>query len=149
MNHQAAPSRLERCLSAIVDDWLVVATTLGGIGIVVGVFLPWIRPDPAREVIRFVYMPGMSSGLEVNLTFVLLLLIVVSVATSVLQGRSRFTSGVLVLTGLSSIALPAYYLIDIYIVYSGEFIPHIGSLLTILAGTVLFIVNFSSAVLLQ
>ena len=123
MVHQVSASRLQRYLLTIDDSWLVVSTLFGAIGVLVGVYLPWLQVDPAREVNRLVYLPGMSSGLEVDVTLVLLLLVAVSVATSVLRGRSRFTGGVLVLTGLSSIALPAYLVTSIYLGYGGEFIP--------------------------
>ncbi|MCU4753333.1 hypothetical protein OB919_15325 [Halobacteria archaeon AArc-curdl1] len=121
----------------------MASTLIGAIGVIVGVYLPWVNVDPAREVIRLVYLPGMSSGLEVDVTAVLLLLIAVSVAASVLLGRSRFTGTVLLLAGMGSIVLPAYLLLDIYVVYGGEFIPHIGSLLTIFGGTVLLITGIT------
>ena len=139
MTHQASASRLQRRLSAIDDSWLVISTLLGAIGVVVGVYLPWLQVDPAREVNRLVYLPGMSSGHEVDVTLVLFLFITVSLATSVLRVRSRFTGVFLLFTGLCTIGLPAYLLIDIYVGYGGEFLPHVCSLLTIFGGTVLLI----------
>lgn len=143
MSHQSPVSLYQRCLSSIDDIRLVGATLLGAIGIVVGIYLPWLQANPAREVIRLVYLPGMSSGLEVDVTLVLLLLITVSVAMGIRQGYSQFTAMVLILTGLSAIALPSYLLLDIYAVYGSDFIPHIGSLLTILGGTVLLVTGIA------
>ena len=143
MTHQSPVALFQRWESSIDDIRLVGATLLGAISIVVGIYLPWLQSNPAREVIRHVYLPGMSSGLEFDVTLALLLLIAVSVAMSILVGYSQFTAMIFVLTGLSSIALPSYLLLDIYAVYGGDFIPQIGSLLTILGGTVVLVTGIA------
>ncbi|WP_254863918.1 hypothetical protein [Halovivax gelatinilyticus] len=139
MSDQSLTTGVHRSLSSIGDTPLVVATLVGAIGLLVGLSLPWLQPDPARETIRLVYIPGMDAGFEVDATLVLLLLVAASVAAGLLRGRSRLTGAALVLTGVATIALPTYLLVDIYLAYGGEFIPDIGSFVTIASGLILLV----------
>lgn len=137
MAHGSSVSLRQRSPSGSGDLRLALATLLGAGAIAVGAVLPWLQSNPARELTRFVYLPGMASGLEVDVTLGLLLVVAVSVALSVRHGRTRPTGAVVVLAGESAIALPSYVLLDSYTAFGGDFIPHVGSLLTILGGITL------------